>query len=90
MFSLDLQVLNSTARTRYNFPAKFPSKPRLSRISRVETVFSFNHEEGKTKSKGDDVRNMQAEDNYTKLQKELKDLQAKMNEVKLNLLLIHK
>ena len=71
------QILNSTARS-----AQFPSKPRLSTISRVETVLSFNHGKGKLKTSRDDLGKMKTEGNYTKLEKELKDLQIKLDEVK--------
>ena len=73
------QVLNSTARTSYKYSVQFPSKPRLSTISRVETVLSFNHGEGKLKTERDNLGKMQTQVYYTKVQKELKDLQAKLD-----------
>jgi hypothetical protein len=48
----------------------------------VETVLSFNHGKAKSKTNKDNLGKMQTEENYTKLQKELKDLQAKLDEVK--------
>ena len=62
--------------------AQFNLKPSLSTISRVETVLSFNHGKEKLKTNRDNLGKMKTEETYTKLQKELKDLQAKLDEVK--------
>ena len=59
-------------------PHKF-CKERLSTISRVETVLSFNHGDERTKK----TQERPSDEGYQKLQKEVRKLQEKLDEVEL-------
>ena len=59
----------------------FGFKSRLSTISRVETVLSFNHGNGQLRRTGSSLERRPTEENYSHLQKEINDLQTKLKEV---------
>jgi hypothetical protein len=76
-----LQILISTARESNNLLSTFGFKSRLSTISRVETVLSFNHVDGQLKTPSNSLERRPTEKNYSQLQKEVNDLQTKLKEV---------
>jgi len=70
------QILNSTARESCYFPLKFGPSERLSTISKVSTVVSFNEDQ----SKGRDNQ-LNCDTEYVKLQDEMRDLQEKLEKM---------
>jgi hypothetical protein len=59
----------------------FGFKSRLSTISRVETVLSFNNVDRQLKTPGNSLERRPTQENYSQLQKEINYLQTKLKEV---------